>query len=154
MKYKICSKCATVKSLDLFYRDVRANDGHASQCKECSNKVVNMWRKNHKEQLTKINRKSTAKWRTTIRGHLWSIFDAMLQRCRNPNAINYKNYGGRGIKVNFKNNEQFIKYCLGSLETDPRGLDIDRIDNNGHYEKGNIRFVTRSENNKNRRPRV
>ena len=42
------------------------------------------------------------------------------------------------------------RYVIDELRVDPRGLQIDRIDNDGHYEKGNIRFVTCVENNNNR----
>lgn len=43
-----------------------------------------------------------------------------------------------------------MNYVVDILKVDPRGFDIDRIDNNGHYEKGNIRFVTHKENCNNR----
>lgn len=35
-----------------------------------------------------------------------------------------------------------------------RELEIDRIDNNGHYERGNLRFATRIENASNKRNTV
>lgn len=40
---------------------------------------------------------------------------------------------------------------MNELKIDPRGLTIDRIDNSGNYEKGNIQFITHKENNQNRR---
>jgi len=74
----------------------------------------------------------------------------MKQRCTNKNAHNYNRYGGRGIKQKFDSSEKFIEYVLNILQIDPRGLQIDRIDNDRHYEPGNIRFVTAKENCNNR----
>ena len=65
----------------------------------------------------------------------------------------YKNYGGRGIKVKFACFEDFFDYVVNELRADPRGLTIDRIDNDGDYERGNIRFVSQVENLQNRRKR-
>jgi len=62
----------------------------------------------------------------------------------------YKDYGGRGIKVKFTSFEDFYNHIINTIKIDPRGLTIDRIDNDGHYEKGNIRFVSRAENNRNK----
>lgn len=45
----------------------------------------------------------------------------------------------------------YIPYIINELQVDPRNLTIDRINNDGHYERGNIRFVSYSENLKNRR---
>lgn len=81
-------------------------------------------------------------------------YDAMKQRCENKNDPNYKNYGGRGIQNNFQSREQYISYIIDELGFEGQEyLDIDRIDNDGHYEPGNLRLATRSENNNNRRPR-
>ena len=77
----------------------------------------------------------------------------MNQRCNNPEAQNYKYYGGRGIKNKFTSLDEFRDYVMNELRVDPRGLDIDRIDNSGHYEKGNIRFITHKENCQNRNKR-
>ena len=43
----------------------------------------------------------------------------------------------------------FIEFCLANGWK--KGLQMDRIDNNGNYEPGNLRFVTSQENNLNRR---
>lgn len=79
---------------------------------------------------------------------LYAIYYAMLNRCNNKKAINYKNYGGRGIKVceewtgedGFKN---FYKWSLDNGYCDE--LTIDRIDVNGNYEPSNCKWSTRHE---------
>ena len=69
-------------------------------------------------------------------------------RCSNPNVPNYKYYGGRGIEFRFKTFEEFIK-SVGLRPSAEHSLD--RIDVNGHYEVGNLRWATRSEQQHNRR---
>ncbi len=82
-------------------------------------------------------------------------FHAINQRCTKPNSQWYHCYGGRGIKNKFKSVKEFVGYVVNELRYDNynkvRGLQIDRIDNDGHYERGNIRFVTCKENSMNRR---
>lgn len=84
---------------------------------------------------------------------LYNKFKSMRSRCNNPNNSQYKNYGGRGIKCLFNDGfVKFVEYCLSvGWKT---GLQIDRIDNNGNYEPGNIRFVSRKTNVRNRRVSV
>lgn len=89
----------------------------------------------------------------TRNGHLRDCFVDIKQRCNNPNNEFYYCYGGRGIKCLFENATEFIQYVLIELRADPRGLLIDRIDNDGNYEKGNIRFVTAKQSAQNRRQR-
>ena len=79
------------------------------------------------------------------------VFVGIKQRCNNPNHKAYKYYGGRGIQNKFKSLDEFRNYIINELQIDPRKLTIDRINNNGNYEKENIRFVTQAENNKNKR---
>ena len=67
-----------------------------------------------------------------------------------PKAINYANYGGRGIKFLFTSFEQFF----AELGPRPKGKSVDRINNDGHYEPGNVQWATRSEQRKNQRPRA
>jgi len=64
------------------------------------------------------------------------------QRCYNPNSEFYNDYGGRGITVapQWVNNfEQFLEDVGPAPEGD--NVSIDRIDTNGNYEPGNVRWV-------------
>ena len=76
---------------------------------------------------------------------------AAKQRCENPKARNYHLYGGRGIKFNFPSVLSAGIWILKNVENVRQDLEMDRIDNDGNYEKGNIRFVPRSINQANRR---
>ena len=90
----------------------------------------------------------------TLKGYLRNVYTHFNNRCNNPKDLRYKNYGGRGVENRFASFEVFYRYVvwgmgITTLET-IRGFYIDRIDNNGHYECGNLRFVTCTESNKNR----
>lgn len=76
---------------------------------------------------------------------------AAKQRCENPQNKGYCNYGARGIKFNFQSVTEAGLYLIKMYGLPDRELEIDRIDNNGDYAKGNIRFVTHTENNVNKR---
>ena len=74
----------------------------------------------------------------------------MKYRCLNPKCTDYINYGGRGIKVcdEWLNSFECFYNDMGKK---PLGFTIDRIDVNGNYEKTNCRWLSRSDNSKNRR---
>lgn len=100
------------------------------------------------------------------------IWRDMLYRCTNPNAINYMDYGGRGISIckewydpnkgrldHTEELKAFAKWAYehGFYEQDTKEvkgrdlLTIDRIDTNGDYEPGNVRFIPKSDQAYNRR---
>ncbi len=91
------------------------------------------------------------KYYATLRGHLQNVFKTARRRCDNCADRSYKNYGGRGIQCLFQSFDEFYEYVINVLRVDPRGLTIDRIDNDGNYEPGNIQFVTHRENQQNKR---
>lgn len=85
---------------------------------------------------------------------IYNIWQHMKKRCNNPKISNYKDYGGRGIKVFDEWNasfESFYNYVSQLPHYNEKGYSIDRINNNGNYEPGNIRWATRQEQNSNKR---
>ncbi len=147
MKTKICSKCKKEKSYSEFCKKSSGKYGLNSCCRKCKN-IYDRKR----NQVYKIEEnKRCKKYYQTIIGCLHNRFSNMKQRCNDPKIKSYKNYGGRGIKCLFKSFDEFANYVINELKVDPRNLIIDRINNDGHYEKDNIRFVTQAENNRNKR---
>ena len=76
-------------------------------------------------------------------------------RCSDPFNRQYVNYGARGIRLSeeFQNPLAFIDYMrtVGDVgEAFERKLEIDRIDNDKGYERGNLRWATRTEQNLNK----
>jgi hypothetical protein len=69
-------------------------------------------------------------------------------RCTNPHSQGFADYGGRGIEFRFASFEEFIAHI--GLKPSP-DLELDRIDNDGHYEVGNVRWADHSTQMSNRR---
>jgi hypothetical protein len=79
----------------------------------------------------------------------------MLWRCENPAAKDYHRYGGRGVTVcdRWHDVTLFIEDIERDLGPRPDGMTLDRADNDGNYEPGNVRWATRKEQIANSRPR-
>lgn len=78
-----------------------------------------------------------------------------IGRCTDKDHPLWKYYGGRGIRVYrpwVTDPVRFFKYLLTLPGHADRSLVIDRKNNNGHYEPGNLRFATRSESQRNKNP--
>jgi hypothetical protein len=75
-------------------------------------------------------------------------YQSAKQRCDYVKHPGYKNYGGRGIEFRFTSFEQWWAE-LGPRPTPQHS--VDREDNDGHYEPGNVRWATKSEQNNNQR---
>jgi len=102
-------------------------------------------REKHKNERLVYNLEYNRNYRKTIRGHLVLLFHHLKNRCRNPLYRAYHRYGGRGIKCLFKSSAEFANYVINVLKINPHGLEIHRINNNKHYEPGNIEFLTSKE---------
>ena len=98
---------------------------------------------------------------------LYHIWNGMVRRCRDTKNINYPFYGARGINVCEEWSIRgewgtrqvpsgflsFLSYVEENLGERPVGHSLDRIDNSGDYEPGNIRWANQSTQNFNRRVR-
>lgn len=87
----------------------------------------------------------------------YSAWTSMVSRCRYAGRPGSENYRGRGISVCPE--WQFGNGVLNAFECFLRDVgcrpsskhSIDRIDNEGNYEPDNVRWSTRSEQNRNKR---
>jgi len=102
--------------------------------------------------LQKDNPRSTTHGQAKIRNgkrlsSVYNSYNGAEQRCNNLKNIAYKDYGGRGIKFLFTSFEQFF----AELGPRPEGKTVDRINNDGNYEPGNVRWATWEEQGYNKR---
>lgn len=79
----------------------------------------------------------------------WFAWARMIARCKYPCVERYARYGGRGIKVCEQWAESFPQFLQDVGEAPSPEHQLDRIDNDGNYEPGNVRWATRSENVRN-----
>lgn len=81
----------------------------------------------------------------------YNIWDGMKKRCFSPACASYKNYGAKGITVC----DKWMKF-EGFFEDMglSNGLCLDRIDNNKGYSKENCRWVSYTENNRNKKNNI
>ncbi|MFI5064092.1 MAG: hypothetical protein ACHP9Z_08965 [Streptosporangiales bacterium] len=86
---------------------------------------------------------------------LYDCWRNMLDRCESPADPGYANYGARGIQVcpEWHDVAAFAGWIEANLGPRPQGMTLDRINNDGNYEPGNLRWATHSEQARNQRPR-
>ncbi len=79
----------------------------------------------------------------------------MLDRCANPRNKRFKDYGGRGISVCERWRQSFLAFLEDVGQRPDSKMSLDRIDNSGNYEPGNVRWalpVTQAANRRTNHP--
>jgi hypothetical protein len=85
---------------------------------------------------------------------LYDTWKSMRRRCTDPNWRRYDRYGGRGIRVcdrwlHGEGGASGFTCFAADVGERPPGTSLDRIDNDGHYEPGNVRWATQSDQMRN-----
>jgi len=105
----------------------------------------------HREVVTTHGHTSGKHHRASQEYRAWT---QLKTRCLNPKNNRYKDYGGRGITVCDAWRHDFMAFYNHIGPKPRRSHVIDRIDNNGHYEPGNVRWTTPRQSARNRRQPV
>lgn len=88
------------------------------------------------------------------KGNFLSIWDGIKERCYNANNRSYPRYGGRGIKMCDPWRRSYREFALAAGPRPSPSHSIDRLDTNGDYEPGNIKWSTNKEQSNNKRTNV
>lgn len=116
------------------YLATRVRNNRVNQCKKCALKIIS-------EKIRSHGMRNTKEYSTWV---------SMKVRCLHKNAKDFDRYGGRGISVCdewVKSFEAFFNH-VGRAPTKQHS--IDRIDNRKGYEPNNVRWATKSEQQRNK----
>ena len=122
---KTCSTCKKTKPLTEFYNKKSSKDKHSCACRQCGADKTKRW--------VEANPPEYGVWRT------------MKQRCNNPNAVDYRFYGAKGISVCARW-DTFKNFYADMGDRPTKKHQLDRIDALLDYSPSNCRWVTSAEN--------
>ena len=105
------------------------------------------------ERVRKLGYQNRRHGEAAARTPEYLVWKSMFTRCTNPNALNFKYYGARGVSVCEAWRESYPNFLRDVGRRPSSEHSIDRYpDNDGNYEPGNVRWATAAEQNSNKRP--
>lgn len=79
----------------------------------------------------------------------YATWKGIKQRCYNKRNPGYRHYGGRGVRMCERWLHSFRNFT-DDMGPKPEGATIERVNNNGHYEPGNCRWIPLKDQPRNR----
>lgn len=116
---RVCMVCGKSEVIRL--------DNRSEMCRSCATKKQN----DEKQGNFKHGYYTTSEYK---------VWQAMIDRCRNPHNKEYSRYGGRGISVA----ERWLEFqnFINDMGYKPRRAQIHRIDNDSGYDKDNCTWIS------------
>jgi hypothetical protein len=81
----------------------------------------------------------------------YRTWQSVKNRCFNPRSRDYSHYGGRGVTMHPAWVSDFAAFLADVGRRPCDGMTLDRVDGDGNYEPGNVRWVDRLEQARNRK---
>lgn len=141
VKRMVKCKCKCGRIVDV--EKYNLTSGNSKRCINCKSKIVGASRSTHGHSY---NNKNVNK----LEAKCYYTWQAIKRRCRKTYDLSYERYGGKGIDVCddwFDSYESFLSDMGLPPSVDSQ---IDRTDNSKGYSKENCRWVSRSQNSRNK----
>lgn len=121
------------------------------QCERCGEKHFTRFHNLRKRPDTAACPHCNARLPVLVPKWLYGRCQAQQDRCTNPSSSAFERYGARGIEFRFSSVNEAAHWVAANLGVPDRAMQLDRIDNSGHYEPGNLRWATAVANQNNTR---
>lgn len=149
---KQCRKCGEIKPISAFRpQQARCRDCNKIRQKIANDKILDSIRASQKRYRDKNAERVRIEYAADPMKQTGNIWRAMIQRCEDHKGDNFERYGGRGIVVCERWRNSFEDFLADVGVRPSADYSIDRINTNGNYEPGNVRWATRKEQRANRR---